>query len=120
MLMILSMSTLGAWAQTSQALTQNVCPGTEPYLVTNTVGNTYQWSISTGTSGTDWIISDPTLSSTNVIWSNPVTPVTYHLSLTEMNGSNCTTVVSVDVTVYPLPLNYTVTGGGSYCAGGAG
>ncbi len=120
-LMIVLLSTLGALAQTSQTLTQNVCPGTEPYLVTpGNIGDSFQWSISTGTSGVNWTISTPTLSSTNVVWANPAAPVTYRLSLTETNGSSCTTVVSVDVTVYPLPTNYTVTGEGSYCAGGTG
>ena len=119
--MIVLLSTLGALAQTSQTLTQNVCPGTEPYLVTpGNIGDSFQWSISTGTSGVNWTISTPTLSSTNVVWANPAAPVTYRLSLTETNGSSCTTVVSVDVTVYPLPTNYTVTGEGSYCAGGTG
>ena len=122
MLMIVLLSTLGALAQTSQTLTQNVCAGTEPYLVTpGNPANQFQWSISTGTSGVNWTISTPTASSTNVVWANPVAPVTYHLTLTETDiVTLCNTVVSMDVTVYPLPLNYTVTGGGSYCAGGAG
>jgi hypothetical protein len=122
MLMIVLMSTLGALAQTSQTLTQNVCPGSEPYLVVpGNVANTFQWSISTGTSGVNWTISTPDKASTNVIWANPAVPTTYTLTLTEMDiVTFCTTVVSVDVTVYPLPVDYTVTGGGSYCDGGSG
>lgn len=122
MLMIVLMSTLGALAQTSQTLTQNVCPGTQPYLVTpGNASNTFQWSISTGSSGVNWTISTPTLASTNIVWANPAAPVTYHLTLTETDiVTLCNTVVSMDVTVYPSPLNFAVTGGGSYCAGGAG
>jgi hypothetical protein len=105
MLMIVLMNAVGTLAQTSQTLTQNVCPGTESYLVTpGNSGDTFQWSISTGTTGVNWTITTPTLSSTNVVWANPTAPVTYHLSLTETNGSSCATVVSVDVTVYPLPI----------------
>jgi hypothetical protein len=105
MLMIALMSTIGgALAQTSQTLTQNVCPGTESYRVTpGNTSDTFLWSISTGTTGVNWTITTPTLSSTNVVWANPTAQVTYRLSLTETNGSSCTTVVSVDVTVYPLP-----------------
>jgi len=118
--MILLISSWGAFAQTSVTLTQNVCPGTEPYLVVpGNSANTFQWSISTGTSGVDWTISTPKLSSTNVVWANPIVPTTYELTLTESDGL-CATSVTVSVTVYPLPLAYTVTGGGSYCAGGTG
>jgi hypothetical protein len=122
MLLIVLISTLGAWAQSSTTATQNVCPGTEPYLVVpGNVANTFQWSISTGTSGVNWTISTPTQASTNVIWANPTVPTTYTLTLTETDAVTfCATVVSVDVTVYPLPLDYAVTGGGSYCVGGAG
>ena len=121
MLMIILMNAVGTLAQTSQTLTQNVCPGTESYLVTpGNIADNFQWSISTGTTGVNWTITTPTLSSTKVVWVNPTAPVTYRLSLTETNGSSCTTVVNVDVTVYPLPLNNTVTGGGSYCASGTG
>jgi len=121
MLMIILMNAVETLAQTSQTLTQNVCPGTESYLVTpGNIADNFQWSISTGTTGVNWTITTPTLSSTHVVWANPTAPVTYRLSLTEKNGSSCTTVVSVDVTVYPLPLNNTVTGGGSYCASGTG
>ena len=123
MLMILLMSTLGAWAA-NQLTTQDVCPGSEPYwVIPGNVANTFQWNISSGTPGVDWKISAPTVTpwNTNVEWANPVAPVTYTLTLTETDiVTLCPTIVSVNVTVYPLPVNYAVTGGGSYCAGGAG
>jgi hypothetical protein len=92
-------------AQTSVTLTQDVCPGTQPYLVTpGNVSNTFLWSISTGTSGVDWTISTAGTYTTTVTWANPAAPVTFHLSLSETNGSGCITIVSMDVTVYPNPV----------------
>ena len=110
MMLMLSAITLGSMAQTSQTLTQDVCPGSQPYLVTpGNAGNTFLWSISTGTSGVDWTITTPGTYTTSVIWANPAAPVTYHLSLAETNGSLCTTIVSMDVTVYPTPVLVIVT-----------
>ncbi|MEI6753680.1 MAG: hypothetical protein WCK78_10985 [Paludibacter sp.] len=105
MLLIALISTLGALAQTSTTLTQNVCPGTEPYLITpGNPANLFQWSISTGTTPANWTISTATLSGTNVVWANPVAPVTYTLTLTETDAVTlCSTVKSIDVTVYPIP-----------------
>ena len=104
-LLIFSASTTGILAQTSQTLTQDVCPGSEPYLVVpGDPTNTFLWTISSGTSGTDWTISTPATYSTNIIWGNPVAPVTYHLSLSETSTNLCVTVVSMDVTVYPAPV----------------
>src|SRR6185437_11997797 len=44
--------------------------------------------------------------------SSGVTTISYIL------GTGCSTTKSL--TVYPLPTIYTITGGGSYCAGGPG
>ena len=117
LLMIALMSTWGALAQTSQTLTQNVCPGTQPYKVTpGNTANTFQWSISSGTSGVNWTISTPTLSNTNVEWANPLAQVTYTLTLTETDIiTSCITVVSMDVTVNPLPANPTSGGNITEC-----
>ena len=113
MLLMLSLSALGTWAQQSTSITQTVCPGTEPYLVTPSNGSdSFTWSISTGTAGIDWTITSPNASSTNVIWTNTTSsPITYTLSLKEDNGL-CYTTVSVDVTVNPqpaIPLVGTIT-----------
>ena len=100
----LSIVSVGMWAQTSQTVTQTVCPGTEPYKVTpGDVSDTFLWNISSGTTGVDWVITDPTSDSTSVIWSNTLVPVTYQLSLTESNSDGCDKVVIVDVTVNPKP-----------------
>jgi hypothetical protein len=104
LLIVLSIVSVEMWAQTSQTLTQTVCPGTEPYEVTpGDVSDTFLWSISSGVDGVDWVITNPTLDSTSVIWANTLIPVIYHLSLTESNADGCDKVVSVDVTVNPKP-----------------
>jgi hypothetical protein len=106
----LSLCALGGWAQASQTITQSVCPGTEPYLVTpGDVTNTFLWEISTGTAGVDWTITTPGSATTNVIWANPASAVTFHLSLTETNGAGCEKIVAVDVTVNPRPATPTVS-----------
>jgi len=103
-MLLLLMSAAGSWAQTSQTTTQALCPGSQPYFVTpGNVANTFLWSISTGTTGVDWTITSPTSDSTNVIWANPVTPVTFHLSFTETNIDGCQKVVGMDVTINPRP-----------------
>jgi len=118
LVLVLFLGAGGAWAQTSQSLTQDVCPGTEPYLVVpGDVNNTFLWSISTGTSGVDWTITTPNMYTTNVIWANPVAPVTYRLTLTETSGASCIAVVYVDVTVYPLP-ELVITDPPAICAPG--
>ncbi|MFZ4398920.1 MAG: hypothetical protein ACOYO1_02710 [Bacteroidales bacterium] len=104
MTLLLIMITTASWSQTSQTVTQTLCPGTEPYLVTpGNAANTFLWSISTGTSGVDWTITSANTVATNIIWANPLVPKTYHLSLKETNGDGCQTIVSVDVTVNPRP-----------------
>lgn len=115
-LLLFLASTTMIMAQTSQTLTQNVCPGTEPYsVVPGNASNTFLWTISSGTSGVDWTISTPNNYSTNIIWGNPTVPVTYHLSLTETNA-NCVTIVSMDVTVNPSPVAPTSNGDILECA----
>jgi hypothetical protein len=111
LLLLLLAGGTGVWAQTSQTLTQDVCPGSEPYLVTPHGGSTYQWTISPPGG---WSITNPNSASTNVIWSNPAVPTTYLLSLTETNGSGCDSVVSVSVTVHPQVLP-TFTQLGPFC-----
>lgn len=88
-------------AQTSQTLTQTVCAGNEPYLVTATTGSTYNWSIVPGSSGTDWSIHGLG-NSINVDWNSAGT---YTLSVIETNSYGCSGVpVTVSVTVNPIPV----------------
>ena len=118
-MVILLMSPLGAFAVLpSTATTQDVCIGSQPYEVTAVGTDTYLWTITGGTSGTDWTFTgSSTAESTTIDWK---TPGTYTLTLRESNTSSCYTYNTITVNVYPTPSNYTVTGGGSYCAGGAG
>jgi len=108
--LVVATSSFGVWSQTSQTITQDVCPGTEPYLVTpGNAANTFLWSITTGATGVDWTISTPNSASTNIVWANPLIPVIYHLLLTETNSDGCDRVVSMDVTVNPKPAAPTAT-----------
>jgi len=86
--------------QTSQTLTQTVCTGTEPYLVTATAGSAYAWTITPGVSGTNWLIHG-TGNSITVDWDRAGT---YTLSVFETNSYGCSgDPVSVTVTVVPTP-----------------
>ena len=102
MVVVLGMGVSGAWGQIDPSVTQTVCPGNEPYLVTpGSTSNTFLWSISSGTSGVDWTITTPNTYTTHVIWENlTAAPITYNLTLKEDNGT-CFTTVSVAVTVNP-------------------
>lgn len=102
----------------NQAPTQTVCLGTEPYHVDpGNAANTFLWSITSGASGTDWTISSPNASSTNVTW---LKTGTYTLEIKETDATSCFTIKQVVVTVINGPLAQAVTGGGHYCAGGTG
>jgi hypothetical protein len=93
-------STVRVAGQSSQTLTQTVCAGTEPYLVTATAGSNYAWTITPGTSGTNWLIHG-TGNSITVDWDRAGT---YTLSVIETNSYGCSgDPVSVTVTVVPTP-----------------
>ena len=100
-LLILILLTAGrAWSQSDQSLTQTVCQGNEPYLVTATPGSSYSWSITPGTSGTEWRING-TGNSISVDWN---IGGAYTLSVIETNADGCSGLpVSVVVTVNPIP-----------------
>jgi LysM repeat protein len=68
---------------------------------------TYSWS--SNPAGFSSLISNPLVS--------PIVTTIYTVSVND--GFN-TVTSSVTVTVNPLPIVYNVTGGGAYCAGGAG
>lgn len=95
-----------AMAQTNDSPTQEVCPGTEPYLINpGNPNNTFLWSIGSGTSGTDWTIESPTTAATNIIWGPTTTPQTYTVTFREVDPvSGCYDEVTLQVTVNPEPL----------------
>ena len=117
-MLVMILNSTEAIAQVNQDPTQTVCVGTQPYyVVPGNVANTFLWEISPGASGVEWTIVTPTQESTDVIW---LIPGDYTLTLTETDGSLCSTTQQVVVTVLDAPTIYNVTGGGSYCVGGAG
>ena len=100
-----------AWAQSNQSPVQTVCPGNEPYLVTATPGSTYTWTITPGTSGSEWQING-TGNSISVDWN---LHGVYTLSLTEGNAEGCYGPArSVVVTVNPSPTG-TIAGTTTVC-----
>jgi hypothetical protein len=97
LLMLLLTCTVGAWAQSDSSPVQTVPIGSEPYFVTATPGSTYTWSITPGTSGTEWRING-TGNNITVDWN--ITGV-YTLSVVERNAEGCNgpsqgVVVTVD------------------------
>ncbi len=109
--LLLLSATSVSFAQTSQSPTQTVCPGTEPYLVTATPGSVYSWSVTPGTSGTEWQVNG-TGNSISVEWR--VAGV-YTLTVTERNSQGCTGLpVSLLVTVNQSP-GATITGTAAVC-----
>ena len=88
MLLMLSLSALGTWAQGPYANTgaQTVCLTgiAEPYGVINTVGSTYAWSVTGGTASTDWVLTSNTSNLATVLWK---TAGTYTVQVIETNSS---------------------------------
>jgi hypothetical protein len=116
-MVLLSVSTLGAWAQTSQSLTQTVCVGNQPYKVDPISGATFVWSISGGVLA-DYQING-TGDSITVGWN---TPGVYILSVYSYIVISCpSTIQSVTVTVVSQPigptLNVKTPNLASVCAG---
>jgi hypothetical protein len=118
MLLLLSTSTVGVWAQTATG-PQEVCISPQPYLVTasSIPGATYIWSITPGASGTEWQITG-TGNSIIIDW---LLPGVYTVEVyTSANGCNGPPQ-SVQVTVYPQPVGPTLLAqtppGPSVCEG---
>lgn len=105
MLLLFFAGTLGVMAQTSTTPTQSVCPGTEPYkIIPDNAGNTFLWSITPGTSGVEWTISNPTAAITDIVWANPTTPQVYTVTFKEIvPTTGCSDQVTLVVTVNPRP-----------------
>jgi hypothetical protein len=121
-MLLVIMGASGVMAQgpgglTSDATTQEVCVGTEPYaVIPGNVANIFLWEITPGVAGTDWIITTPNAVSTDVQW---LVDGIYTLTLTETDGELCSTTQQVIVTVNALPLVEFVGTYGPYCVDGA-
>lgn len=99
LLLLVMAGTMGAMAQTNPDPTQTVCIGNEPYVVTDTPGSTYFWSI-VGGAAADYQINGTTHSIT-VDWKKAGT---YTLQMYERSALNCDGPInSVIVTVLPKP-----------------
>jgi hypothetical protein len=88
-----------------------ICLGQSTQLNANATGgsNNYTYSWSSSPAGFTSTLENPTVSPA----------VTTNYTVTVSDGFT-TTTSSVSVTVYPLPQQYEVSGGGSYCSGGTG
>jgi len=96
MLLMLTLCTFGAWAQTSQTTTQTVCIGSEPYLVDASpiAGATYVWSVSGG----GLLTAGNGTRSVTINWTSPGGPYTVTV-YTRANGCDGPpTTVAVTVT----------------------
>ena len=85
LLMLLLAVANGVWAQSDPDPVQTVCIGNEPYLVTATPGSAYTWTITPGTTGTEWRING-TGNNITVDWN--ITGI-YTLSVVERNAEGC-------------------------------
>ena len=76
----------------------------EPYRVTDVASSTFAWSVLSGVSGTDWVLTSTSPNNNNieVLWK---TPGTYKLQVIETNSNLCPgTPVTIQVTVNALPI----------------
>ncbi len=106
--------TVNATPTANAGVAQSVCAGGTITLA-GSIGGSATGSIWSAPSGT---FSDVTSLSSTYTPSILTGPVTLKLTTT---GGLCPSVNNtVIITVNPLPTQFTVTGGGSYCSGGAG
>ncbi len=116
LLLLILTGTTKVCAQSDPSPTQTVGTGNEPYLVTATSGSTYTWTISPGTSGTEWSING-TGNSISVDWS---TTGVYTLSVVERNAQGCIgDPVQVVVTVNEMPVVTATPSSEAICSGSA-
>jgi hypothetical protein len=114
LLILLLACSVGTWAQSDSSPVQTVCIGSEPYLVTATPGSTYTWTISPGTSGTEWRING-TGNNISVNWN--IAGV-YTLSVVERNAAGCVgQPQQVVVTVSERPVVIATPASQSICSG---
>jgi hypothetical protein len=116
LLMLLLACSGEVWAQSDTSPTQTVSRGNEPYLVTATSGSTYTWTITPGTSGSEWRING-TGNNITVDWN--ITGV-YTLSVVERNAGGCVgSPREVVVTVNEIPDVTATPAAETICSGAA-
>lgn len=116
-LLLISMSSLGLWAQTTVDPDHACINSTEDYWVINTPGSTYNWVLSGG--GT--ITSGQGSSAIKINWTSIGGPYILTVTETFTSTTGCDGLpVALNIIVDPLPTPFNVTGTGGYCIGGAG
>ncbi|MBK7172932.1 MAG: hypothetical protein IPH84_06805 [Bacteroidales bacterium] len=120
-LLIIMISVIGfkGWGQST--LPHSICPGPVDYwVVPGNTGNTFNWSITPGVSGTDWTVTPNGNAYTVIVnWANVAVPVTYTVTVseTEPGPNGCTTTQTLAVTVLPAPV-LVITNPPAICAPG--
>lgn len=87
---------------------QYVCPGSHDYQVTSTLtGSTFNWTITPGVSGVDWVITGQGTESVSINWITPNTGTGYTLTVVEISSAsngNCEgTPQTATIFVNPTP-----------------
>jgi large repetitive protein len=101
---LLTVSVSGIWAQTSQTATQSACIGNQPYKVDPILGATFVWSITGGVPADYLIIGSG--DQISIDWN---TAGTYVLSVYSYYDASCPSPTqSVTVTVEPEPVGPTL------------
>lgn len=117
LLMLISMSTLGVWAQSTTNPDHACINATEDYWVTNTPGSTYNWVLSGG----GVITTGQGSSAIKINWTSVGGPYILTVTETFTSTTGCDGLpVSLNIIVDPLPTPFNVTGTGGYCIGGVG
>jgi hypothetical protein len=117
LLMLISMSTLGVWAQSTTDPDHACINSTEDYWVIDTPGSTYNWVLSNG--GT--ITNGQGTSAIKINWTSVGGPYILTVTETFTSTTGCEGLpVSLNIIVDPLPTPFNVTGTGGYCFGGLG
>lgn len=117
LLILISMSTLGVWAQSTIDPDRACINSTEDYWVTNTPGSTYNWVLSGG----GVITTGQGSSAIKINWTSVGGPYALTVTETFTSTTGCDGLpVSLNIIVDPLPTPFNVTGTGGYCIGGVG
>jgi hypothetical protein len=117
LLILISMSSLGLWAQSTVDPDHACINSTEDYWVTNTPGSTYNWVLSSG--GT--ITTGQGTSAIKINWTTVGGPYILTVTETFTSTTGCDGLpVTLNIIVDPLPTPFNVTGTGGYCIGGVG
>jgi len=117
LLILISMSTLGVWAQSTTNPDHACINSTEDYWVINTPGSTYNWVLSGG----GIITTGQGSSAIKINWTSVGGPYILTVTETFTSTTGCDGLpVSLNIIVDPLPALFNVTGTGGYCIGGVG